>query len=83
MSWLVTAYAKCGSTAAYVGTILWHLVGMKQNELTFQVSNVVAGDYGLTPKVKRLALKKLEKAGLVQLEKRGRKAMTVTITTEN
>ena len=83
MNWLMTAFTECGGTSAYVGAVLWHLSGMKQNARAFPVSNVVAGDYGLTAKMKHLAFKKLAGAGLVQLEKRGRKAKTITIVISN
>jgi hypothetical protein len=52
---------------------------MKHNALTFPVSNIVVGDYGISRKQKHHALKKLAAAGLVQLEKRGNRAKTVTI----
>jgi hypothetical protein len=79
MDWLAEAYTTCGGTAAYLGAVLWHLSGMKQNALTFPVSNIVVGNYGFTRQTKHDALKKLAATGLVRLEKHGNRAKTVTI----
>ena len=82
MDWLMAAHTKCGGAAVYVGVVLWHLSGMKRGELTFPISNVLAGGYGIARQTKHNALHSLQAAGLVQLEQRGRKAVAVTIVVE-
>jgi hypothetical protein len=64
--------------ALLVGLLLWNLKGLRKCE-TFAVSNIMAHDWGITPDAKRRALRKLEKAGLISVERRGKRSPLVTL----
>jgi hypothetical protein len=77
MSWLDQAY-KQGGPALYLGTCLWLLRGLRKSD-TFVVSNVFLQEHGIKPDSKWRALRKLERAGLVRVERRGKRSPQVTI----
>lgn len=75
--WLSQA-RKLGATALWVGLVLWFLRGLKKSD-TFVVSNLILQEWGVQPDTKSRALRRLEKAGLVTLERRGKRSPRVTI----
>jgi hypothetical protein len=64
--------------ALFVGLALWHLKGLRKAD-TFVVSNLMLRDWGIKPDAKRRALLKLEKAGLIRIEKRQKRSPQVTL----
>ena len=77
MSWLELA-RKQGGPALYLGMCLWLLRGLRKSD-TFVLSNVFLQEHGIHPDAKWRALRKLELAGLVSVERRGKKNPMVTI----
>jgi hypothetical protein len=77
MPWLKQAYEQ-GGPALYLGNCLWLLRGMRKSD-TFVVSNVFLQEHGIKPDAKWRALRKLERAGLVRVERRGKRSPMVTI----
>jgi len=78
IAWVCQA-AQLGRTALLVGLGLWHLKGLRRAD-TFIVSNLmVAGKWGVQPDAKSRALRKLEKAGLVRIERRGKRSPLVSL----
>jgi hypothetical protein len=77
MWWLELA-RKQGGPALWLGTCLWLLRGLRKSD-TFVLSNVFLDEHGMQPDAKWRALRKLERVGLVRVERRGRKNPTVTI----
>jgi len=75
--WLSKA-RQLGVTALWVGLGLWFLRGLKRNN-TFVVSNMMMREWGVEPDAKSRALRKLEAAGLIEVEARGRRSPKVTI----
>jgi DNA-binding transcriptional ArsR family regulator len=58
--------------------LLWHLRGLKRAD-SFLVSNLMAREWGVGVKAKGRALRKLEKAGLIAIERRGKRSPQVTL----
>ena len=81
VSWLVQA-SQLGVKALLVGLALWHIRGLRKAD-TFIVSNIMVQDWGILPDAKRRALRKLEEAGLIRVEKRGKLSPFVTILAGN
>jgi DNA-binding transcriptional ArsR family regulator len=81
VSWVVQA-SRLGVKALLVGLILWHLKRLRQAD-TFMVSNLMVQEWGVQPDAKTRALRKLEKAGLIRIERRGKRSPQVTIVVEN
>jgi DNA-binding transcriptional ArsR family regulator len=77
MLWLSQA-RKLGVTALWVGIVLWHLRGLRKSN-SFIVSNMMLRKWGVEPDAKTRALRKLEKAQLITVERRGRRSPRVTI----
>jgi hypothetical protein len=71
-----------GVTTLLVGLAVWHLRGLRKAD-TFIVSNIMLGECGVRPDAKRRALRKLEKAGLIRIERRRRRSPQVTLVVEN
>jgi DNA-binding transcriptional ArsR family regulator len=57
---------------------LWHLKKLRQAD-TFIVSNLMMQDWGVQPDAKTRALRKLEKAGLIKIERQGKRSPQVTL----
>ena len=81
VSWLVQA-SQLGVKALLVGLTLWHIRGLRKAD-TFIVSNIMVQDWGILPDAKRRALRKLEEAGLIRVEKRGKLSPFVTLLAGN
>ena len=80
VSWLCRA-SHLGVKALLVGLALWHIKGLRKAD-TFIVSNLMLQDWGIRPDAKRRALRKLEKAGLIKVERRGKRSPQVTLVVE-
>ena len=77
VGWLSQA-RQLGVSALWVGLGLWHLRGLKRSD-TFIVSNQFAEVWGVLPDAKARALRKLESAGLIVVEQRGKRSPSVTL----
>jgi DNA-binding transcriptional ArsR family regulator len=62
--------SRLGVKALLVGLALWHLKRLRRDN-GFLVSNLMLREWGIQPDAKRRALRKLEKAGLITVERRG------------
>jgi hypothetical protein len=80
ISWLCRA-SRLGVKALLVGLALWHIKGLRKAD-TFIVSNLLLQDWGVLPDAKNRALRKLEKAGLIRVERRGKLSPRVTLVIE-
>ena len=79
--WLLQA-RPLGVTALLVGLALWHIKGLRKTE-TFIVSNLMLQEWDIQPDAKRRALRTLERAGLVKIERRGKRSPQVTLVVRN
>ena len=77
VSWVCQA-RQLGVTALLVGLALWHLKGLRKAD-TLIVSNIMLQDWGIEPDAKARALRKLEEAGLIRVERRGKGSPLVTL----
>jgi hypothetical protein len=77
VDWLSQA-RKFGVTTLWVGLFLWFLRGLKRSN-SFIVSNLMIQEWGVQPDAKSRALRKLEKAGLITIELRGKRNPLVTL----
>jgi DNA-binding transcriptional ArsR family regulator len=77
VSWVSQA-RKLGVTALWVGLGLWFLRGLRRSN-SFIVSNLMMREWGVEPDAKSRALRALEKAGLVIVERRGKRSPVVTL----
>jgi DNA-binding transcriptional ArsR family regulator len=77
VSWVCQA-GHLGIKALLVGLALWHLKGLRKAD-TFIVSNLMVQDWGIQPDAKSRALRALEKAGLIRIERRGKRSPRVTL----
>jgi hypothetical protein len=77
VSWVCQA-GQFGVKALLVGLALWHVRGLRQTD-RFIVSNLMVEEWGILPDAKRRALLKLEKAGLITIERRGKRSPRVTL----
>ena len=75
--WICRA-SQLGVKALLVGLALWHLKGLRKVD-TFTVSNLMLQDWGIQPDAKWRALRKLERAGLIKVERRGKRSPEVTL----
>jgi hypothetical protein len=75
--WLGEA-RKLGVSALWVGLGLWYLRGLKRSS-SVVVSNVMMRDWGVSGDAKSRALRALEAAGLITIERRGKRSPRVTI----
>jgi hypothetical protein len=78
MHWIARAH-KCGGKAGLIGIILWHLSGMNRNARAIIVSNVETIRWGVDRFAKGRALKALAHAGLITIERSGKRSPLVTI----
>jgi len=77
VSW-VCQMKRLGVTTLLVGLALWHIKGLRKSN-TFVVSNLMLRDWGIQPDAKSRALRKLERAGLITVERRGKRSPQVTL----
>jgi DNA-binding transcriptional ArsR family regulator len=75
--WVVQA-SRLGVKALLVGLALWHLKRLRQAE-TFTVSNLMLQEWGVQPDAKSRALRALEKAGLIRVERRCKRSPRVAL----
>ena len=80
VSWVCQA-SRLGVKALLVGLALWHLKGLRRDN-SFLVSNMMLREWGIQPDAKGRALRALEKAGLIAIERRGKRSPRVTLTVE-
>jgi hypothetical protein len=80
VAWVLRA-SKLGVKALLVGLLLWHLKGLRRSA-TVLVSNLMAERWGVTPDAKGRALRKLEKVGLIAVERQGKRSPRVTLLVE-
>jgi DNA-binding transcriptional ArsR family regulator len=73
---------QLGVTALWVGLGLWFLRGLRRSN-NFPVSNLMLREWGIKPDAKTRALRKLEKAGLITVERRGKRSPRVTLVVGN
>jgi hypothetical protein len=76
--WICRA-SRLGVKALLVGLALWHLKGLRTANAII-VSNLMLRDWGILPDAKWRALRKLEAAGLIRIERRGKRSPQVMIT---
>jgi hypothetical protein len=84
VSWVCQA-SRLGAKALLVGLALWHVKGLRRSN-SFEFSNLMVRGWGIQPDAKARALRKLENAGLVTIEHRGKRSPRVTLvvgTTSN
>jgi DNA-binding transcriptional ArsR family regulator len=74
--------SKLGVKTLSAGLFLWYLRGLRKLD-TFTVSNLMAREWGIGPDAKGRALRKLEKAGLITVERRGKRSPLVTLRVGN
>jgi DNA-binding transcriptional ArsR family regulator len=77
VSWVIQA-SRLGVKALLVGLALWHLKKLRQAD-TFTVSNLMLQEWGVQPDAKSRALRALEGAGLIRVERRGKRSPHVTL----
>jgi hypothetical protein len=77
VAWVRQA-AQLGVTTLLVGMALWYLKGLRQTN-SFIISNLMVAEWGVQPDAKRRALRKLEQAGLVSIERRGKRSPLVSL----
>jgi hypothetical protein len=69
---------RLGVKALMVGLALWHIRGLRKMN-TFIVSNLMLEAWGIQPDAKSRALRKLERAGLIRIDRQGKRSPKVTI----
>jgi hypothetical protein len=74
--------SRLGVKALLVGLALWYVKGLR-NSPTFKLSNLMVREWGIQPDAKRRALHKLEQAGLISIERRGKRSPQVTLILES
>ena len=79
--WVCQA-SRLGVTALLVGLALWHLRGLRRSN-SFTFSNLIVEAWGIQPDAKSRALRKLEKAGLITVERKGKRSPRVTLVVGN
>jgi hypothetical protein len=79
--WLLQA-RRLGVTALLVGLALWHIKGLRKTD-SFIVSNLMLQEWEIQADAKRRALRALERAGLVEIERRGKRSPRVTLVLRN
>jgi DNA-binding transcriptional ArsR family regulator len=81
VSWVIRA-SRLGVKALLVGNFLWYLKGLKRSD-SFIVSNLMLQEWGVRPDAKRRALRALERAGLIRVERQGKRSPRVTLLQSN
>jgi DNA-binding transcriptional ArsR family regulator len=77
VSWVCQA-SRLGVKALLVGLALWHLKRLRRSN-SFELSNLMVREWGIEPDAKSRALRKLERAGLITVERRGKRSPRVTL----
>jgi hypothetical protein len=77
VTWLCRA-SRLGVKALLVGLALWHIKGLRKADV-FIVSNLMLREWDVQPDAKQRALRKLEGAGLIRIERRGRRSPQVAL----
>ena len=77
IAWLARA-RQLGVSALWVGLSLWYLRGLRKSD-TFVVSNLMMQEWDVQADAKGRALCALENAGLITVERRGKRSPLVTI----
>ena len=77
VAWLSKA-RKLGVTALWVGLGLWYIRGLRRAD-SFLVSNLMMQGWNVSPDAKSRALRALEKAGLITIERREKRSPRVTL----
>ena len=80
VSWVVRA-RRLGATALLVGLAIWHLRKLRQAD-TFIVSNIMLQEWEIQADAKTRALRALERAGLIIVERRSKRSPRVTLIVE-
>jgi hypothetical protein len=80
VQWVVQASRLVKSLL--VGLALWHLKRLRQAD-TFMVSNLMLQEWGVQPDAKSRALRALERAGLIRVERQGKRSPKVTLIVGN
>src|SRR5262245_43204913 len=75
--WVHFALTKISPLAACFGLMLWHVARLRKG--TVRVTASLCRKYGIPPSSARRLLGKLESAGLIRVERQGRKAPRVSI----
>jgi DNA-binding transcriptional ArsR family regulator len=73
---------QLGVKALLLGMVLWHLKGLRKFH-TFKVSNMMVREWGITPDAKSRGLRKLERAGLIAVQRQGKRSPQVTLKRTN
>jgi hypothetical protein len=81
VSWVCYA-SKLGVKTLLVGLALWHIKGLRKSN-TFIVSNLMLRDWGIRADAKGRALRKLEGAGLISVERQGKRSPQVTLLVQD
>lgn len=77
VAWVIQA-GRLGVKTLLVGLLLWHLRGLRRSD-SFIVSNLLAHEWGIKPDAKWRSLRNLEKNGLIDIDRRGRRSPRVTL----
>jgi DNA-binding transcriptional ArsR family regulator len=80
-AWVIQA-GQLGVKALLLGMVLWHLKGLRKFH-TFKVSNMMVREWGITPDAKSRGLRKLERAGLIAVQRQGKRSPQVTLKRTN
>jgi hypothetical protein len=81
VSWVCQA-KRLGVTALLVGLALWHIRGLRKSN-TFIVSNLMLRDWGIQADAKSRSLRKLERSGLISVERQGKRSPQITLTVQD
>jgi len=74
--------SRLGVKAFLVGLVLWYLKGLRRSH-SFIVSNLMMQEWNVQPDAKARALRALERAGLIRVERRGKRNPQVTLVVGN
>jgi DNA-binding transcriptional ArsR family regulator len=75
--WLIRA-SRLGVKALLVGLALWYLRGLRRSD-SFIVSNLMLQEWGIEADAKSRGLRALEKAGLITVQRRGKRSPRVRL----
>jgi hypothetical protein len=81
VSWVCRA-GRLGVKALLVGLALWYLRGLRRSN-SFTVSNLMMQEWGIWPDAKSRALRKLENAKLISVERADKRSPRVTLVVGN
>jgi hypothetical protein len=75
--WMCQA-GRFGVKALLVGLALWHIKGLRKTNM-FIVSNLMLRDWSIQSDAKSRGLRKLQRAGLIAMERQGKGSPQVTL----